>query len=116
MYTAHKTKNNKTNTPTPDRRGLNPNRIRKPTGDPDFAREHIKSFPTIESHYCRANTKREYLGSHLSVNKMFDLYLEKCAEVDIAPIKNPCTIEFLGQNLTWDFTYPKATVATSVKF
>ena len=39
---------------------------------------HIRSFPTLPSHYCRATTRRQYLGSDLSVSKMHRLYLEKC--------------------------------------
>ena len=35
---------------------------------------HINSFPCIESHYCRADTKRQYLDSSLTIRKMFELY------------------------------------------
>ena len=52
VYTAHSTKNVETNTPAPDKRGTNKNSRRLPEGDPDVAREHIKSFPVVESHYC----------------------------------------------------------------
>lgn len=37
---------------------------------------HINSFPKVESHYCRAQTKREYLESHLTVKLMHRLYKE----------------------------------------
>ena len=37
-------------------------------------RDHIKSFPVVESHYCRSSTNRRYLESNLNVNKMFELY------------------------------------------
>lgn len=36
---------------------------------------HIKRFPKIESHYCRSETKREYIDPALSIHKMHDLYL-----------------------------------------
>lgn len=40
-------------------------------------RQHIRSFPTIDSHYCRASTSRQYLGADLSIRKMYALYLEQ---------------------------------------
>lgn len=39
---------------------------------------HIRSFPTMASHYCRASTKREYLDANLSISKMYALYAENC--------------------------------------
>ncbi|KAJ8878974.1 hypothetical protein PR048_019578 [Dryococelus australis] len=41
---------------------------------------HIKSFPAYESHYPRNRTQNTYLGSGLSVNKMHELYCEKCLQ------------------------------------
>ncbi len=38
--------------------------------------DHINSFPRVESHYCRALTKRQYLDPQLSVPKMHQLYKE----------------------------------------
>lgn len=37
-------------------------------------KDHITSFPCIDSHYCRASTSKKYLESHLNVAKMYDLY------------------------------------------
>lgn len=39
-------------------------------------RKHINSFDKIPSHYCRANTKKEYLKASLTLSKMFKLYQE----------------------------------------
>lgn len=39
--------------------------------------EHIKSYPTVESHYCRERTKRQYLDEHLSVSRMYRMYIIK---------------------------------------
>ena len=49
---------------------------RTPDDDTAAVRKHIESFPKIESHYCRAETKREYLESHLSIRKMFNEFKE----------------------------------------
>lgn len=40
-------------------------------------REHINSFPRVQSHYCRANTQREYLESSLTLSKMYKLFRNK---------------------------------------
>ncbi|WAQ93514.1 hypothetical protein MAR_005985, partial [Mya arenaria] len=40
----------------------------------------LRSFPTMESHYCRKDTNKDYLGPELSVSKLYSLYLEKCRE------------------------------------
>ncbi|XP_067634692.1 uncharacterized protein [Eurosta solidaginis] len=37
-------------------------------------KNHILSFPTVESHYCRSSTSRKYLEANLSIQKMYDLY------------------------------------------
>ena len=39
--------------------------------------DHIKSFPNVESHYCRKYSKKFYLLEEgLSVTKMYRLFLE----------------------------------------
>ena len=45
-------------------------------------KQHIESFPAIESHYCRASTSRSYLDPNLTIKKMHKLFLEKCTEDD----------------------------------
>lgn len=44
------------------------------------ASQHISSYPTVESHYCRESTKIEYLHSELSITKMYAMYRERCDE------------------------------------
>lgn len=48
--------------------------------DVKFIMQHIDSFPRVPSHYCRRESKREYLGSELNVSIMYRLYVEKCKE------------------------------------
>lgn len=40
--------------------------------------DHIKSFPTVESHYCRNDTAKQYLEENLNVTEMYDFYVQKC--------------------------------------
>lgn len=46
-------------------------------------RNHINSFQTVESHYCRQKTSRQYLPATLNVCKMYSLYLEYCQDNNI---------------------------------
>ncbi|XP_036332415.1 uncharacterized protein LOC118743759 [Rhagoletis pomonella] len=73
-----------------DEQGV-PSQTRKNHGRPKTSpnkiqeiKEHILSFPTINSHYCRSSTSRKYLESHLSVKKMYDLYREKHNEHNVS--------------------------------
>ncbi|GFO33778.1 tRNA uridine 5-carboxymethylaminomethyl modification enzyme mnmg [Plakobranchus ocellatus] len=42
----------------------------------DRIRAHIRSFPTVESHYCRKDSERLYLGASLNLATMYRLYCE----------------------------------------
>ncbi|XP_046970419.1 uncharacterized protein LOC124537590 [Vanessa cardui] len=44
----------------------------------DDVRDHINSIPRIESHYCRAQSKREYIEGGLTVAALHRNYVEKC--------------------------------------
>ena len=37
-------------------------------------REHINKFPTVDSHYCRAQSQRKYLEASLNISTMYTLY------------------------------------------
>lgn len=88
VYNVHKTKNAETNVPAPDMRGKSINSLRKlPEEQRTNVMKHIKSFPTVESHYCRSSTTRQYLDSSLSVPKMYYLYKEECSRKKISPVK-----------------------------
>lgn len=59
-------------------RGLHHNRTnRYPEEMLDKVQTHIQKFPVTESHYCRQNTKRNYLEEVLSTAKMYRLYVEE---------------------------------------
>ena len=65
--------------PEPDQRGKHDNRPRKvPEIIHEKVREHIMSFPARESHYSRhKNSGRMYLSADLSIERMYNLFLEK---------------------------------------
>lgn len=43
-------------------------------------RKHIESVPTIESHYCRADTSKEYIDGEKSVAELHNDYVTDCKE------------------------------------
>ena len=47
----------------------------------DSVKAHINSIPRYKSHYSRKdNPHREFLNPYLSIQKMYQLYKEKCEE------------------------------------
>ena len=65
---------------TSDRRGKHTPKNKIAEDDRNIIRAHIRSFPTVDSHYCRKTTSRKYLESGLSIRKMYSLYTEMCRE------------------------------------
>lgn len=43
-------------------------------------RNHIESFPVVDSHYCRATSKKKYLERDLNLRRMYNLYIESTTE------------------------------------
>ena len=41
----------------------------------NLIRKHIESFPTMESHYCRADSTRLYLDAKLTISKMYAAFV-----------------------------------------
>ncbi|XP_064604709.1 uncharacterized protein LOC135469966 [Liolophura sinensis] len=85
IYNVHE-KKDKTGTPKADGRGKH---AKKVTHEEvvQGVKNHILSFPAVESHYCRAKTEKRYLESNLNVTKMYDLYVEKCNVDKTAAVK-----------------------------
>lgn len=50
-----------------NRKRMDPNVIQE-------IREHITSFPSVESHYCRKSSSRKFLPADLDVTNMYDLF------------------------------------------
>ena len=63
--------------------------------------KHIDRFPRMESHYCRANSSREYLNSDLSVSKMYFLHLQSLPEGYPKPSLSTYQRVFQSKNLSF---------------
>jgi len=77
VYNCHQFKNPISLTPPDEKRGTK-TLYRIPISVREKASQHISSFPTIASHYCRSDTKRLYLESDLNVSKMYKMYVNLC--------------------------------------
>ena len=70
----------------------------------EIIRQHIRSFPVIESHYCRKTSQRKYLEKDPSIRNMYDLYCNELKNKG-ASVRNFCfTMQFLALNSILDFT------------
>jgi len=55
----------------------------------DHVKGHIASFPVNESHYTRAHSEhRKYLSPSLSLEQIYRMYVSKCQQSGIHPVKS----------------------------
>lgn len=91
-----------------DRRGKKepPNKINE--RDVEFVKKHIESFPVIEAHYCRKDTKKSYLAPEVkSVTHMHSLYLEYCKDAQREPVKESKYRSIFCEEYNIGFFQPK---------
>lgn len=52
-----------------------------------LVKEHIDSFPRIESHYCRRDSQKQYLSPDLNISKMYRLYKDDfCVQKNVQAV------------------------------
>jgi len=78
-----------------------------PDADLEHVRVHIRSFPLVSSHYCRASSSKQYLESRLSLAKMYDLYLNYCQSKNITPVKSNIYRSIFNTEFNLEFHTPK---------
>ena len=86
VYTAHKKHENDSITEEQRGKSTGSRWNKKTKEDLQSVRKHIMSFPTIEAHYCRKDTKRQYLEPGLSVTRMYELYYNDCKTKNETPV------------------------------
>lgn len=67
--------------------------------------DHIASFPTMESHYTRNDTKRQYLDVNL--RKMHELYKEMCRNKGAEPASDITYRRIFSNHYNLSFFVPK---------
>lgn len=67
--------------------------------------EHIKSFPVMDSHYCRKSTQKQYLSPELNLKKMYNLYVgnDKITQ----PVKFSMYEHIFNTKYNYSFFVPK---------
>ena len=75
---------------------------------------HIESFPRIPSHYCRQSTNKEYLEMKIFLQKMYELYEEKCKRDGIR-VENICIYrKVFNESFNTEFQLFKSQKRTNV--
>lgn len=108
VYNCHSSMNPLSLTPPDEKRGKNTTSHIK-ADDKQYAIDHISSFPAVESHYCRHDTKKQYLDSELNISKMYNLYTNKCLmdENPRTPVKAHLYRSLFNCNFNYGFFRPK---------
>lgn len=68
---------------------------------------HIEKFPTVESHYCRSTSKRNYLDPNLSISKMYELFVKECNETNQQKVSLSLYKKIFCENHNLSFFKPK---------
>lgn len=106
VYNVHENKNPLSLTPPDEKRGKKlDNRISRERKD--FVFKHISSYPTIQSHYCRADSQRKYLDSNLNISKMYNQYVTLCLSQNETPVKSHMYRSIFNNNFNLSFYSPK---------
>ena len=72
-----------------------------------FVKDHITSFPKVQSHYSRKDTNREFLQTDLTIRKMHELYKDKCKEKGCAPVSEKIYRNIFCESFNLSFHTPK---------
>nr|CAI5829866.1 unnamed protein product [Callosobruchus analis] len=68
---------------SPDKRGRHVPANKTSPEIRESVRNHILQFPVYQSHYSRERTRKKYLGKHLNISRMYQLYVEQCKDKSI---------------------------------
>lgn len=69
--------------------------------------DHILSFPSMESHYVRKKSKRQYLDRKLSIAKMYSLYVDECKKKNSKPVSEITYRRIFCNDFNLGFFKPK---------
>ena len=108
IYNIYKSIDPETGLPKADQRGKWSGEKRKVAEEQrNKVLEHIKSFPTVDAHYCRAKTNKKYLEAGLNIQKMYALYKEGVETENKEPVKDSYYRRIFNTEFNIDFHVPK---------
>lgn len=106
VYCALQRRNSTTNTPQGSIQGKHTKR-KVPEEMLQQVKNHINSFARVESHYCRADSRKEYLESGLTITKMYELYSKKMDEENLPAVKSSFYRNVFCEQFNLSFHKPK---------
>lgn len=70
--------------------------------------DHINSFPQVESHYTRKDSRKRYLAPDLNIQQLYRLYSEDyCQRLGLAPVKQEIYRRVFNTQFNLGFFIPK---------
>lgn len=105
-YFHDKKKDSVTGIPLTSQQGRHPKKTISAISK-DVVRLHISQIPRVESHYCRVDTKKEYVDGVLNMNRLYSLYTEFCAEKGVEPVKKHIYSNIFNYEYNIEFLKPK---------
>ena len=92
-----------------DRRGKHVPHNKTSEKSINFVKQHIESFPTVDAHYTRKDTRRKFLGQDLNIKKMYDEYVKICKESDpqAIPVSTHVYRNIFNTEYNYSFHIPK---------
>ncbi|KAJ8926265.1 hypothetical protein NQ314_021386 [Rhamnusium bicolor] len=73
----------------------------------DRIKEHIQSIPRVESHYCRAETEREYIEGTKTIADLHRDYQESCKNENIPSATYRTYYDVFTREFNIAFHFPK---------
>ncbi|GFO46251.1 DNA repair protein rhp54 [Plakobranchus ocellatus] len=92
---------------THDQRGAHENHPTLEVHVLQSIKDHIKSFPSVPSHYCRKTSDKQYLEDNLSLATMYRLYKEHCTKEGITCAKEASYKRIFYRDFNIAFHQPK---------
>ncbi|CAG9831092.1 unnamed protein product [Diabrotica balteata] len=89
-----------------NKRGRGPPKNKTNIDDIERVKQHIESFPVMESHYTRISTKRKYLDCKLSINKMYSMYKKLCEHDGTSVVSSITYRRIFCNNYNYSFFTP----------
>lgn len=89
-----------------DLRGHHTPPNKRPPETLEVIKSHIRKYPTYESHYSRERSQRKYLGNHLNISKMYNMYVEDCQKDGTNPEKKWLFFKVFNEEFNYSFHLP----------
>lgn len=91
-----------------DLRGKKVPHNKAPESTVDLIKNHVQSFPTVVSHYCRNQSKKQYLDTNLNLSLMYRLFVDSMKEKNIDKIPSQSLYEkVFRKDFNLSFKHPR---------